>query len=165
MRFFLDDLKTFEQKGEMPRLIVMRLGNDHTAGMRAGAFTPRAMFADNDLSLARLVEAVSKSRFWKETAIFAVEDDAQAGPDHVDSHRSIALVVSPYAKRRHLDSNMYNTVSVCQLGGLRRERGRSGARRRGVRASGGGGSEVLLSKDRHTLEARVVSTAADRARM
>jgi YVTN family beta-propeller protein len=112
MRFFLDDLKTFEEKGEMPRLIVMRLGNDHTAGMRAGAFTPRAMFADNDLSLARLVEAVSRSRFWKETAIFAVEDDAQAGPDHVDSHRSLALVVSPYAKRRHLDSNMYNTVSV-----------------------------------------------------
>ena len=77
MRFFLDDLKEFERKGEMPRLIVMRLGNDHTAGMTAGAITPRAMFADNDLALGRLVEAVSKSRFWKQTAIFVLEDDAQ----------------------------------------------------------------------------------------
>jgi hypothetical protein len=70
------------------------------------------MFADNDLALARLVEAVSKSRFWKETAIFVLEDDAQAGPDHVDSHRSIAFVISPYARRNHLDSNFYNTVSM-----------------------------------------------------
>lgn len=112
MQFFLDDLAGFEKKGDMPRLIVMRLGNDHTAGMRAGAFTPRAMFADNDLALARLVEAVSKSRFWRETAIFVLEDDAQSGPDHVDSHRSPAFVISPYAKRRSLDSNMYNTVSM-----------------------------------------------------
>jgi hypothetical protein len=112
MQFFLDDLAGFERKGEMPRLIVMRLGNDHTAGMRAAALSPRAMFADNDLALAKLVEAISKSRFWKDTAIFVVEDDAQAGPDHVDAHRSIALVISPYARRRHLDSNMYNTVSV-----------------------------------------------------
>jgi len=112
MQFFLTDLAEFEKKGEMPRLIVMRLGNDHTAGLRAGAFTPRAMFADNDLALGRLVEAVSRSRFWKDTAIFVLEDDAQSGPDHVDSHRSLAFVISPYAKRRHLDSSMYNTVSV-----------------------------------------------------
>jgi hypothetical protein len=112
MRFFLEDFAEFEKKGELPRLIVMRLGNDHTAGMRAGAFSPRAMFADNDLAMAKLIEVVSKSRFWKETAIFVLEDDAQAGPDHVDAHRSIALVISPYAKRRHVDSNMYNTVSV-----------------------------------------------------
>jgi DNA-binding beta-propeller fold protein YncE len=112
LQFFLQDLAAFEQKGEMPRLTVMRLGNDHTAGMRAGAFSPRAMFADNDIALGKLVEAVSKSRFWKDTAIFVVEDDAQAGPDHIDAHRSIALVISPYAKRHYLDSNMYNTVSV-----------------------------------------------------
>jgi hypothetical protein len=112
MQFFLSDLAEFEKKGEMPRLIVMRLGNDHTSGLKAGAFTPRAMFADNDLSLGRLVEGVSKSRFWKETAIFVLEDDAQAGPDHVDSHRSPAFIISPYSKRRQVDSTMYNTVSM-----------------------------------------------------
>jgi DNA-binding beta-propeller fold protein YncE len=112
MQFFLRDLEEFEKKGEMPRLIVMRLGNDHTAGLSPGVRSPRAMFADNDLALARLVEAVSKSRFWKETAIFVLEDDAQSGPDHVDSHRSIAFVISPYARRRQLDSNFYNTVSM-----------------------------------------------------
>ncbi|MDX1979237.1 MAG: bifunctional YncE family protein/alkaline phosphatase family protein [Bryobacteraceae bacterium] len=112
MEFFLRDLAEFERKGEMPRLIVMRLGNDHTAGLSPGAYSPRAMFADNDLAMGRLVEAVSKSRFWKQTAIFVLEDDAQAGPDHVDSHRSIALVISPYARRKHLDSNFYNTVSM-----------------------------------------------------
>ena len=112
MPFFLQDLAEFERKGEMPGLIVMRLGNDHTSGVSPGGLSPRAMFADNDLALGRLVEAVSKSRFWKETAIFVLEDDAQAGPDHVDSHRSIALVISPYTKRKHLDSNFYNTVSM-----------------------------------------------------
>lgn len=112
MQFFLSDLAGFERKGEMPGLIVMRLGNDHTAGLRAGAFTPKAMFADNDLALGQLVEAVSKSRFWKDTAIFVVEDDAQSGSDHVDSHRSLAFVISPYTRDRHVDSTMYNTVSV-----------------------------------------------------
>lgn len=98
--------------GETPRLIVMRLGNDHTPGLAPGAFTPRSMFADNDLALGRLVEAVSKSRFWKETAIFVLEDDAQSGPDHVASHRSVAFVISPYARRKHIDSGFYNTVSM-----------------------------------------------------
>lgn len=112
MQFFLKDLAEYERKGAMPRLIVMRLGNDHTAGMRAGSFSPRAMFADNDLALGQLVEAVSKSRFWKSTAIFVLEDDAQAGPDHVDAHRSPAFVISPWAKRKALDSSMYNTVSM-----------------------------------------------------
>lgn len=112
MQFFLSDLADFERRGEMPSLIVMRLGNDHTAGLRAGAFTPRAMFADNDLALGRLVEAVSKSRFWKETAIFVLEDDAASGSDHVDSHRSPAFVISPYTRSRHVDGTMYNTVSV-----------------------------------------------------
>lgn len=118
IRFFLDDLKEFEAKGEMPRLIVMRLGNDHTAGLKAGAPTPRAMFADNDLALGQLVEAVSKSRFWKNTAIFVLEDDAQSGPDHVDSHRSIAFVISPYARRKFVDSAFYNTVSMLRTMGL-----------------------------------------------
>jgi len=96
----------------------MRLGNDHTSGFRAGAYTPSAQFADNDLALGRLVEAVSKSRFWKETAIFVLEDDAQAGPDHVDSHRSIAFVISPYTRRGMVDSTMYNTTSMLRTMGL-----------------------------------------------
>lgn len=70
------------------------------------------MVADNDLAFGRVVEAISKSKFWKETAIFVVEDDAQNGPDHVDAHRTIAFVVSPYTKRNHKDSTMYSTSSM-----------------------------------------------------
>ena len=70
------------------------------------------MFADKDLALARLIEAVSKSRFWKDTAIFILEDDAQNGPDHVDSHRSPAFIISPYVRRKQVDSNFYSTVSM-----------------------------------------------------
>ncbi len=109
---FLEELKRFEREGEMPRFIVMRLPNDHTYGTRAGKPTPTAMVADNDLALGRVVEAVTKSRFWKETAIFVVEDDAQNGPDHVDAHRTVALVVSPYTKRGFVDSTMYSTASM-----------------------------------------------------
>jgi len=112
MKVFLEDLAAAEKSGEFPHLTLMRLGNDHTAGMRAGALSPRALFADNDLALGQLVEAVSRSRFWKQTAIFVLEDDAQSGPDHVDSHRSLVLVASPYARRRAVDSTMYNTASV-----------------------------------------------------
>ena len=109
MKEFRESAKT----GEMPRLQIVRLGNDHTAGTRKGAFTPRAFVADNDLALGRLVEAVSKSSFWKETAIFVVEDDAQNGSDHVDSHRTVALVVSPYTRRGGaVDSTLYSTTSM-----------------------------------------------------
>ncbi|OYW11804.1 MAG: hypothetical protein B7X34_02635 [Acidobacteriia bacterium 12-62-4] len=118
MKWFLKDLADYEKQGEFPALTVMRLGNDHTSGFRAGAYTPSAQFADNDLALGQLVEAVSKSRFWKETAIFVVEDDAQAGPDHVDSHRSIAFVISPYTRRGTVDSTMYNTTSMLRTMGL-----------------------------------------------
>ena len=90
----------FEANGELPRLIIMRLGNDHTSGTRPGAPTPRAMVAENDLALGRLVEAISRSRFWKESAIFVLEDDAQNGPDHVDAHRSWRCVISPYTQAR-----------------------------------------------------------------
>ena len=96
----------------MPRLIILRLPNDHTAGTKRGAPTPAAYVADNDLALGRVVEAVSHGKFWKETAIFVLEDDAQNGPDHVDAHRSMALVVSPYTKRRQVDSRMYSTSSM-----------------------------------------------------
>jgi hypothetical protein len=96
----------------MPRLQIVRLPNDHTFGTRAGKPTPTAMVADNDLALGRVIEAVSKSRFWKETAIFVIEDDAQNGPDHVDAHRTVGLVVSPYTKRKFVDSTQYSTVSM-----------------------------------------------------
>lgn len=115
---FISELKRFESEGQMPRMQVVRLGNDHTAGTRAGKPTPRAMVADNDLALGMVVEAVSRSKFWPTTAIFVLEDDAQNGPDHVDAHRSPALVISPYVKRGSLDSTMYSTVSVLRTMGL-----------------------------------------------
>ena len=96
----------------MPQLILMRLGNDHTSGTAAGKPTPLAAMADNDAALGMVVEAVSKSRFWRDTAIFVLEDDAQNGPDHVDSHRSPAFVISPFVKRGKVDSTMYNTTSM-----------------------------------------------------
>src|SRR5262249_49931680 len=74
--------------------------------------TPTAMVAENDLALGMVVEAISKSRFWKETAIFVVEDDAQNGSDHVDAHRTVALVISPYTKHGYVDSTMYATSSM-----------------------------------------------------
>jgi DNA-binding beta-propeller fold protein YncE len=109
---FISELKRFEAAGDMPRLQIMRLGNDHTAGTRVGKPTPTAYVADNDLALGMVVDAVSRSKFWKETAIFVVEDDAQNGPDHVDAHRAVALVVSPYTKRQHVDSTLYSTTSM-----------------------------------------------------
>ena len=109
---FIEELKRFESEGTMPQLIILRLPNDHTAGTKADAPTPLAYLADNDLALGRIVEAVSHSKIWPETAIFVLEDDAQNGPDHVDAHRSIALVVSPYTKRSSVDSNMYSTSSM-----------------------------------------------------
>ena len=109
---FLAEYKNFEKNGTMPRFIVMSLGEDHTDGTKVGSFTPQACVASNDLALGQLVEAVSKSSLWKETAIFVIEDDAQNGPDHVDAHRTVGLVVSPYTKRRHVDSTQYATVSM-----------------------------------------------------
>ncbi|MGO9114344.1 MAG: bifunctional YncE family protein/alkaline phosphatase family protein [Thermoguttaceae bacterium] len=109
---FLEELKRFEREGEMPRWIILYLPNDHTAGTKRDAPTPTAYVADNDLAVGRVVEAVSHGKFWKDTAIFMLEDDAQNGPDHVDAHRSTALVVSPYTKRRHVDSSMYSTSSM-----------------------------------------------------
>ena len=109
---FIAELHRFEREGTMPRLLVVHLPNDHTSGTAVGKPTPAAYVADNDLALGRIVEAVSRSKFWKETAIFVLEDDAQNGPDHVDAHRSIAFVVSPYTKRRKVDSSKYSTSSM-----------------------------------------------------
>jgi YVTN family beta-propeller protein len=102
----------FAASGSMPRMQFVRLPQDHTRGTTPGAPTPKAMIADNDLAVGRLVDLVSHSRFWKDTAIFVVEDDAQAGPDHVDAHRTEALVVSPYTQHHAVDSTFYSTVSM-----------------------------------------------------
>ena len=96
----------------VPHFNTIRFGNDHTAGTRIGYPTPAAMVADNDLAVGRLVEHISNSSIWSESAIFILEDDAQNGPDHVDAHRSILMVVSPYTKRKHKESTMYSTASV-----------------------------------------------------
>ena len=112
MAVFLKDLAQFESTGQMPRLITMRIGNDHTSGTTPKKYSPRAAMADNDMALGLLVEAVSRSKFWASTAIFVLEDDAQNGPDHVDSHRSPAYIISPYTRARGVDSSMYNTVSM-----------------------------------------------------
>ncbi len=112
IRVFLRDLKAFEASGGMPKLILMRLGNDHTYGAAPGKLSPVSLFADNDYALGLLVEAVSHSKFWPSTAIFVIEDDAQNGPDHIDSHRSPVFVLSAYTRRGIVDSTMYNTTSV-----------------------------------------------------
>ena len=109
---WLEEFRQFEANGNLPRLSIIRLPNDHTSGTRPGAWTPRAMVADNDLALGRIVEAISNSRYWKECAIFVLEDDSQNGPDHVDAHRSPALVVSPFARRQALDSTLYTTSAM-----------------------------------------------------
>ena len=109
---FLEELAGFEKTGEMPRLVILRLPNDHTSGTSPGKWTVTACVGDNDLALGRLVEGLSKSRFWKQMAIFVVEDDAQNGSDHVDAHRTVALAISPYIKRHSVDSTLYSTSSM-----------------------------------------------------
>ena len=109
---FIAELREFEKKGEFPRFVTMRIGNDHTSGAASGRLSPKAQVADNDRAFGMIVEAMSNSKFWPHTAIFVLEDDAQNGPDHVDSHRSPAYVISPYTRGRGIDSSMYNTVSM-----------------------------------------------------
>ena len=111
-REFIKELHAAEASGEWPNFMIMLLPNDHTTGTREGFPTPEAMVADNDLALGQIVEAVSHSRFWPETAIFVVEDDPQAGLDHVDSHRTIAFCISPYTKRGVVDSSHYNQTGM-----------------------------------------------------
>ncbi len=109
---WLEEFREYEKNGNLPQFQIVRLGNNHTEGTRPGAPTPRAHVAENDLALGRLVEAVSSSKYWATTAIFVLEDDAQNGPDHVDAHRSIAFVASPYTKRSYVDSTMYTTSGM-----------------------------------------------------
>jgi YVTN family beta-propeller protein len=109
---FLKEFRAYEKAGAVPRFIVMSLGEDHTTGTKPDTFTPEACVASNDLALGRIVEEVTHSKLWPETAIFVIEDDAQNGPDHVDAHRTVGLVISPYTKRGSLDSTQYSTVGM-----------------------------------------------------
>ncbi len=111
---FISELKDYEKKpgDQLPQLMIMALSSDHTVGTRPGFPTPAAMVADNDLALGRIVEAVSKSRFWKNTVIFVTEDDSQAGWDHVSAYRTTGFVVSPYSVLKHKVSTNYNQVSI-----------------------------------------------------
>ena len=109
---FIEELKNFEQKGEYPNLVILWLPNDHTDGARPHYPVPEAMAADNDLAMGRVFEAVSHSPFWKDTCIFAVEDDPQSGWDHVSGYRTTAYLASPYAKRGQVVSTRYNQTSL-----------------------------------------------------
>jgi YVTN family beta-propeller protein len=109
---FLKDFEAYVKNGDLPNLIVMTLCDDHTSGASIGFPTPAAQVADNDLAVGRLVDAVSHSPYWASTALFFVEDDSQAGLDHVDGHRSTALVVSPYARRGQVNHTYYTQISM-----------------------------------------------------
>jgi YVTN family beta-propeller protein len=111
-RIFLRHLKTWENKDDMPNLVMIQLPSDHTEGTTPGFSTPKACLADNDLALGQIVEGISHSKFWKSTLILIVEDDAQDGLDHVDGHRTVALAVSPYIRRGVIDSSFYSQVSM-----------------------------------------------------
>jgi len=112
IQIFAEEFNQFVAKGTVPRLTIIRLPRDHTSGTSPGAVTPTSMVAENDLALGQLVELISRSAIWKESAIFVLEDDAQNGPDHVDAHRSILLAISPFTRRGIVDSTLYTTSGV-----------------------------------------------------
>ncbi len=109
---FNEDVKAWVKDGKMPNLTLLQLPSNHTYGASPGASTPKAMVADNDLAVGKVVEALSHTPFWKKMAIFIVEDDAQNGVDHVDGHRTVALAISPYIKRGSVDSTFYAHQSM-----------------------------------------------------
>jgi len=111
-RLFADSVASWDRQQRFPDLVILWLPRDHTLGRQASRPTPRAMVADNDLALGLIVERLSQSLAWPSLAVFVLEDDAQNGPDHVDAHRSVLLVASPYARRDAIDSTFYTTASV-----------------------------------------------------
>ena len=112
VKWWIEDLQAAEKNGVLPRFTIMSLGENHTRGTTPGEFAPDACVASNDIGLGKIVEAATRSRFWKEMAIFVIEDDAQNGPDHVDAHRTVGFVISPYVKRGFVDSTLYTTASM-----------------------------------------------------
>ncbi|MFF4352762.1 alkaline phosphatase family protein [Streptomyces sp. NPDC001530] len=115
---WLKSFRRYVTKGDMPTVQFVQFPSDHTLGTKAGQPTPKAMVADNDYALGRLVDAVSHSQFWKDTAIFVTEDEAQNGPDHIDAHRTLALAISPYTQTGKVDSTFYSTASMVRTVGL-----------------------------------------------
>lgn len=115
---WIKDFQANLEKGSVPAVQFVRLPNDHTQATRTGKPTPKAYVADNDYALGRLVDTVSHSSAWKDTAIFVTEDDAQNGPDHVDAHRTLALAISPYTQTGKVDSTFYSTASMVRTIGL-----------------------------------------------
>src|SRR5436309_2542594 len=111
-RLFADSVTSWDRQERFPDLVIVWLPRDHTLGRQASRPTPRAMVAENDLALGLIVERLSQSPAWSSLAVFVLEDDAQNGPDHVDAHRSVLLVASPYARRDAVDSTFYTTASV-----------------------------------------------------
>ena len=109
---FLEELDAFEKNGDFPNLSIVYLPQDHTSGTSPGMPTPEAHMADNDLALGRIVAGISRSRFWPTTCVFVVEDDPQNGFDHVDGHRSVCLVASPYTRRGAVVGEFYNQTAV-----------------------------------------------------
>ena len=111
---FIDEMNDYDKQGgdQWPELMVIALSNDHTSGTRPGLPTPRAYVADNDVAMGKIIEAISKSRFWKNTAIFITEDDSQDGWDHVSAYRTVGAVVSPYSRLKKTVTTNYNQVSM-----------------------------------------------------
>jgi len=109
---WLREFKQFVQNGQLPAFEIVRLPNDHTSATRPGMPTPYAMVADNDLALGRMIDALSHSKYWKNTVVFVLEDDAQAGPDHVSDHRTEALVIGAHVKRGFVDHTHYTTSGM-----------------------------------------------------
>src|SRR5262245_40390526 len=109
---FVEEFQEMDRAGTVPNFMFMSLGENHTSGTSPGAYTPKAQVASNDVAVGKIVEAITKSKVWPSFAIFIIEDDAQNGPDHVDSHRTAGRVISPYVTRKVVDSTMYSTVSM-----------------------------------------------------
>src|SRR5207245_8995773 len=117
-RLFADSVASWDRQGRFPDLVVLWLPRDHTSGRRANQHTPRAMVADNDLALGQIVERLSQSPAWSTLALFVLEDDAQDGPDHVDAHRSMLLVASPFARSGAVDGPFQPPRSAVRSTGL-----------------------------------------------
>ena len=115
---FVEEFQEMDRTGSVPNFMFMSLGENHTQGTTPGAFTPKAQVASNDVAVGKIVEAITKSKVWPAFAVFIIEDDAQNGPDHVDSHRTAGLVISPYVKRGVVDSDMYSTMSMLRTAEL-----------------------------------------------
>jgi len=112
LRIWKTEFETMVKENRVPQFNTLRLGNDHTEGLRLGRPTPYAHVADNDLAVGQLIETLSKSPIWNETAVFILEDDAQNGADHVDAHRSPAYVAGGFVKRNYVDHTAYSTSSM-----------------------------------------------------